>query len=66
MRRGVLVVEDEAIVAEAIREALSTLGYPVTGVVHSGEDAVQHAIEHHPDLVPVAALREDRFARLVQ
>ena len=51
MRRGVLVVEDEAIVAEAIREALSTLGYPVTGVVHSGEDAVQHAIEHHPDLV---------------
>ena len=45
MRRGVLVVEEEAIVAEATREALCALGYPVSGVVHSGEDAVRHALE---------------------
>lgn len=51
VRRGVLVVEDEAIVAEAIREVLSKLGYPVSGVVHSGEAAVRHAREHQPDLV---------------
>jgi diguanylate cyclase (GGDEF)-like protein len=51
VRRGVLVVEDEAIVAETIREALGHLGYPVSDVVNSGEAAVQHATEYRPDLV---------------
>jgi two-component system cell cycle response regulator len=51
LARGILVVEDEAVVAEGIHEALVSLGYPVAGVVSTGEDAVRHAEEHCPALV---------------
>ena len=47
----ILVVEDDAIVAEDIREALRDLGYEVVEVVRTGEEAVRSAGEHAPDLV---------------
>lgn len=50
-RARILVVEDEGIVAEDIQMSLEDFGYDVTGVVTTGEEAVQKAQESRPDLV---------------
>ena len=47
----ILVVEDEKISAMAIRKMLSDLGYTVTGIAISGEEAIGKACEIKPDLV---------------
>ncbi len=47
----ILIVEDERIVAEDLRETLGALGYEVVGIVPSGEAAIEQAAAHHPDLV---------------
>lgn len=47
----ILIVDDEVVVAEAIRRQLRSLGYLVVGVVASGIEAVQLAGEHRPDLI---------------
>jgi PAS domain S-box-containing protein/putative nucleotidyltransferase with HDIG domain len=47
----ILVVEDESIVAEDIKRSLLNLGYEVSAVVDSGEEAVKKAEELKPDLV---------------
>ncbi|MDP2799885.1 MAG: response regulator, partial [Deltaproteobacteria bacterium] len=47
----ILVVEDEGIVAEDIRRSLQNLGYTVSAVVSSGQEAVKKAEEYKPDLV---------------
>jgi len=48
---SVLVVEDEAIVAKDIQNSLKKLGYHVPVVMSTGEDAIQGASEHRPDLI---------------
>ncbi|MBF0564170.1 MAG: response regulator [Nitrospirae bacterium] len=45
------VVEDEGIIAMDLRSKLETLGYTVTSVVASGEDAIRNAERDKPDLV---------------
>jgi PAS domain S-box-containing protein len=47
----ILIVEDEGIVAEDVRIGLQRLGYEVTGVVASGEEALASVQAHPPDLV---------------
>ncbi|MBN2201582.1 response regulator [bacterium] len=47
----ILVVEDEVIIAMEIRDRLGKLGYTVTGVAPSGEEAIRKMTETHPDLV---------------
>lgn len=47
----ILIVEDEAIVAEDIAGCLERMGYVVTDIVASGDGAIAAAIESHPDLV---------------
>jgi PAS domain S-box-containing protein len=47
----ILVVEDERITAEDIKDSLENLGYKVPTVVYSGEEAVKKTGELHPDLV---------------
>jgi two-component system, response regulator PdtaR len=47
----ILVVEDEAIVAQNIRESLHDFGYQVAGVAASGMQALRLAKELQPDLV---------------
>jgi len=47
----ILVVEDESLVARDIQNMLQSLGYEVTGVVASGEQAIQKAAASVPDLV---------------
>jgi len=46
-----LIVEDERIVAKDIEYSLKTLGYRVTGIASTGENALQKAKENRPDLV---------------
>jgi two-component system, response regulator PdtaR len=47
----ILVVEDEAIVAEDLRDLLEELRYEVAAVVLSGREAIAKAVELRPDLV---------------
>lgn len=49
--RKLLVVEDEALVAEDIADHLRKLGYNVVGVIDNGEEAVRQAFALMPDLV---------------
>jgi len=48
---GILIVEDERIIALDLRSKLVRLGYKVSGVAHSGPDAVRLARELLPDVV---------------
>jgi diguanylate cyclase (GGDEF)-like protein/PAS domain S-box-containing protein len=47
----ILVVEDESLVAANIQSMLKSLGYDVSGVVSSGEQAIQKVAETSPHLV---------------
>jgi two-component system, sensor histidine kinase and response regulator len=47
----ILIVEDERIVAADLRGRLEHMGYDVLNVFSSGREAVEFAVEHHPDLV---------------
>ena len=47
----ILIVEDEAIVAEDIRNTLQNLGYTISAVVSSGEESITKIEEDEPDLV---------------
>jgi len=47
----ILIVEDEHIVAMGIKRMLKDLGYTVTGIASSGEDAISKAESTFPDLV---------------
>ncbi len=47
----IMVVEDERITAEDLRDILTDLGYSVTAVVSSGPEAIEQAARTTPDLV---------------
>lgn len=47
----IMVVEDEGIIAQDIKNCLEGLGYIVPDVVFTGKEAIQRAEELHPDLV---------------
>jgi PAS domain S-box-containing protein len=47
----VLIVEDEYIIAANLQENLESLGYGVLDIVSSAVEAIEAAIELHPDLV---------------
>ncbi|MGB9936363.1 MAG: response regulator [Methanobacterium sp.] len=47
----IIVVEDERITAEDIKDALESTGYQVPGIASSGEDAIKKAEEFLPDLM---------------
>ena len=48
---AIFIVEDEAIVANDIKETLKSLGYTVPGIAKSGELALEKVRESKPDLV---------------
>jgi DNA-binding NtrC family response regulator len=50
MSARILIVEDERITAEDLRETLTDLGYVVTASVSNGADAIAQAQENAPDL----------------
>jgi PAS domain S-box-containing protein len=46
----ILIVEDDLIVAESIKETLISFGHEITGIVTSGEEGIQFAALNRPDL----------------
>jgi DNA-binding response OmpR family regulator len=46
-----LIIEDETLIAEELRERLSRLGFTVIAAVSSGEEGVEIATRERPDLV---------------
>jgi two-component system, cell cycle sensor histidine kinase and response regulator CckA len=50
-RAQIMIVEDESIVAEDMKVMLEGFGYAVPAIAFSGEEAVQKALDLHPDLV---------------
>jgi signal transduction histidine kinase len=51
LKPKILVVEDEAIVAENLADRLVESGYDISGIVDSGSDAIALAVATSPDLV---------------
>ncbi|MDF5706466.1 MAG: diguanylate cyclase [Nostoc sp. S4] len=49
--RKILVVEDEKTQASNIRKSLQKLGYSVSDITESGEEAIKKVAETHPNLV---------------
>ncbi len=47
----IMVVEDEVVVAMELEKRLGSLGYTVTGIIGTGEEAVERAGEVQPDFV---------------
>ena len=47
----ILIVEDEAIIAEDIQLSLDRLGYDITSIVITGNEALEKAGTERPDLV---------------
>jgi DNA-binding LytR/AlgR family response regulator len=47
----ILIVEDEFIIAEKLSADLSDIGYDITEVVSSGENAIRSVTENPPDLI---------------
>ena len=48
-----LIVEDEILIAEELKERLSRLGFSVIAAVDTADEGVAIAIREHPDLVIV-------------
>lgn len=46
-----LIVEDEHLIAQALRRRVAALGYTVVGLAASGEDAIVQATALQPDVV---------------
>lgn len=61
VRAQILIVEDERIVAEDIRSNLRKMGYAVSAIVSSGEEAVSAAEELRPDLVLMDIVLEGKM-----
>jgi len=51
MKAKILVVEDEWIVANDIKDSLVEMGYRVTAIAASGEEALARVEEELPDLI---------------
>jgi DNA-binding response OmpR family regulator len=51
MRKRILVVEDEAIIANSLKICLEEHGYHVLDIVSTGDDAIVSAKDDNPDIV---------------
>jgi CheY-like chemotaxis protein len=51
IKARILVVEDESIVALDMRSRLISMGYDVSGIAASGEEALQLVAQSKPDLI---------------
>ena len=54
----ILIVEDEAIFAESLKNQLFNLGYQVCGTAASGDDAMRIMEHSEPDLVMMDIMLE--------
>jgi len=47
----IMIVEDEAVIAMRLQQVLTLMGYNVTGISYSGEEALENAKDSEPDLI---------------
>ena len=50
-KKKIMIVEDEGIIALDIKKGLESLGYLVSGIIDSGEKAIEEVIKVKPDLI---------------
>jgi len=50
-KASVLIVEDDVVVAQDLKNRLTGMGYFVVAVISTGEDAIDKARHHLPDVV---------------
>ena len=50
-RNRILIVEDEGIIAEDLRQTLTARGYDVIGISVSGKDAIRQSCAGRPELI---------------
>lgn len=58
----VLVVEDEALIALDTQKTLENLGYEVTAIAYSGEEAIRLAEETRPDIILMDIILKDEMS----
>ena len=51
MKRKVLIVEDNAVLAESYSELMIMQGYDVVGMESTGKAAIESTLENNPDLL---------------
>jgi PAS domain S-box-containing protein len=51
MKKKILIVEDERIVAEDMAQCLEVAGYEIVGIAKRGDEAIKLAEEHNPNLI---------------
>ncbi len=51
MKRKVLIVENEALIGAELSDNINDLGYMVTGIVNTGEKALESVDRDKPDIV---------------
>lgn len=51
MKKRILIVEDDLLIAESMRDAIYECGYDVANIVTNGLDAINEVVEDCPDLV---------------
>src|SRR5665647_2731471 len=51
MKKQILIVEDDEIIASIISQMLEKKGYSIVGITTSGEDAIMKSASLEPDLV---------------
>ena len=61
MAINILVTEDESIVRKDIERCLVNLGYNVVASADNGEDAIDLALKHKPDLALMDNLLYNTF-----
>ncbi len=64
MKKRILIVEDEKIIAEDIKLYVIKFGYEVVGIAATGEEAIQQTKDFMPDLLLMDIWLEDRYSGL--
>lgn len=57
----ILIVEDETVLATLLKAQLERLNYELTGIASSGEQAIEMAREHYPDLILMDIMMQGRY-----
>ncbi len=58
----VLIVEDELIAAEYLKDILTAEGMEVIGIVDTGEEAIRRTVAEKPDIVLMDIMLKDRIS----
>jgi CheY-like chemotaxis protein len=57
----ILIVEDESIVAKDIQGMLFRLGYGLSPIASRGQEAIEKALEHQPDIILMDIMLKDNM-----